>query len=1310
MNIFTKNTRLSQKALSAVLSFSVISSIFQPFTTFAAAPAVSPDVVTAIETIVVPGTTSWIVPADVTEIRVRTWGAGGSGGNGSTTGDNVLGGGGGGGAGYAEADILVTPGETFSAIVGRGGISTEEGAGRSGETTSFNSSTTTLVSASGGVGGKRGTEVQASAPTVSLSATPKRFNSGESTTIVWSSTNTDSCVASGMISGNKAVSGSQTVTRTSSGSVTLTCTGLGGTASASLSVTVDNCGPRGGCYTGPNEGVTSSSSEADTTVVTNPTAADGEVFNGIAGTGLVGAILESGVSANPISFNSSSDIDSTDGGAGARGGAGGSRSTTANGADGVAPGAGAGGSDVAFGGNGAHGQIVIESIVRGGPIVNGAPTTPVVVGPVGGDAGVSYSFSALSTDPEGETVRYGFDWDNDGTIDQYTAYEASGVATSTSRTWDNDGTYTFKVYAEDVNGNRSTAASHTIVLTNCGPRGGCYPGNTAPDSLTVTGPTTGTVGVSYDFVTRATDAEGDTIRYAFDWDNNSTYDEYTAFGASGVSTTTSHAWSTAGSYTFKVIAEDSNGERSSVVSHTIVITTGGGSGNSAPSGLAVSGPTTGDVNVSYAFTATATDPESSDVRYGFDWDNNGTIDTFTGFVTSGTASSTSHAWATAGTYTFSVYAEDTVGARSGAVTHTITIQNCGPRGGCYGNTAPSGLTISGPIAGTVGVSYDFVTRATDPEGDTLRYGFDWDNDGTIDEFTAYGASGVSATTSHAWSSAGTYTFKAYAEDMDGARSSAVSHTIAITTGGTSGGNNAPVVTSITGTTTAAANVSHTFTATATDADGDDIQYGFDWNNNGVIETGAGEEWTSSTLSGVSVSRSNSWAVSGDQTFAVFARDSRGATSSPATFTVNIVGGLTNIGFAVNAGANLSTSEAGATASFTVVLTATTTANVTLPIMSSDLTEGTTTIASLTFTPANWNVYQTVTVTGVDDSILDGNISYVVTVGPAVSADLNYNGIPAQTVSLINYDNEIAPPTTTSGGGGRSGGPCIGFGCPTTTTPVTPVIDPIITFCPASDFIVSYMRKGSQNDPNEVRKLQYFLNTYEGTTLAINGVFDDATEQAVMLLQSRHADEILAPWNISEPTGIVYITTSSYINRFFCDENPIYQPGDLDTAIGITPTETPVIDNSGDFEGAIGMATTSASSTDSGIFDNLAGAFGAFSGAVIDFLRSIPWYPLIITLLVLTGSAYILRGIYVRGVPASVTRMSFIKGTTALASGTVLNVLNTMSFMGDPEWLSRSTGLGMTWILALGLINLLAVLIISIAFLVNAHLEDLKASK
>ena len=93
----------------------------------------------------------------------------------------------------------------------------------------------------------------------------------------------------------------------------------------------------------------------------------------------------------------------------------------------------------------------------------------------------------------------------------------------------------------------------------------------------------------------------------------------------------------------------------------------------------------------------------------------------------------------------------------------------------------------------------------------------------------------------------------------------------------------------------------------------------------------------------------------------------------------------------DADAGLTTTEAGGTATFTVVLNTQPTADVTIALTSSDTTEGTVSPASLTFTTANWNTAQTVTVTGVDDPQVDGAVTYTIVTAAAASARPNYNG-------------------------------------------------------------------------------------------------------------------------------------------------------------------------------------------------------------------------------------------------------------------------------------------------------------------------------
>ena len=105
---------------------------------------------------------------------------------------------------------------------------------------------------------------------------------------------------------------------------------------------------------------------------------------------------------------------------------------------------------------------------------------------------------------------------------------------------------------------------------------------------------------------------------------------------------------------------------------------------------------------------------------------------------------------------------------------------------------------------------------------------------------------------------------------------------------------------------------------------------------------------------------------------------------------------------------LTTTEGGGQANFTVRLTSQPTADVTVPIASQDITEGTASQGSLTFTPENWDSDQTVTVTGVNDLVADGDRPYNVRVGEPVSADPNYNDSSMFLyVSVTNIDNDVA---------------------------------------------------------------------------------------------------------------------------------------------------------------------------------------------------------------------------------------------------------------------------------------------------------------
>ena len=104
---------------------------------------------------------------------------------------------------------------------------------------------------------------------------------------------------------------------------------------------------------------------------------------------------------------------------------------------------------------------------------------------------------------------------------------------------------------------------------------------------------------------------------------------------------------------------------------------------------------------------------------------------------------------------------------------------------------------------------------------------------------------------------------------------------------------------------------------------------------------------------------------------------------------------------------LETTEAGGTAIFQIVLETQPTADVTIGLTSSDPSEGTLSLESVTFTSSNWDTHQTVTVTGQDDAIDDDDVGYLIVTAAAVSSDSVYNGMNGADVSLVNHDNDEA---------------------------------------------------------------------------------------------------------------------------------------------------------------------------------------------------------------------------------------------------------------------------------------------------------------
>lgn len=159
------------------------------------------------------------------------------------------------------------------------------------------------------------------------------------------------------------------------------------------------------------------------------------------------------------------------------------------------------------------------------------------------------------------------------------------------------------------------------------------------------------------------------------------------------------------------------------------------------------------------------------------------------------------------------------------------------------------------------------------------------------------------------------------------------------------------------------------------------------------------------------------------------------------------------------------------------------------------------------------------------------------------------GTGTTTASTTPGDGTASTTTTDTGSSGGGGGANIGigggFGVPlfassfggggSSTGSIT---------TPASCTLLnSYLRYGDNNDPTEVVKLQAFLQRYEGYNVPITGTFDQATLAGVDAFQTKYLSDVMGPWDATQSSGYVYITTKKKINEIACDVAFVINPAE-----------------------------------------------------------------------------------------------------------------------------------------------------------------------
>ncbi len=91
-----------------------------------------------------------------------------------------------------------------------------------------------------------------------------------------------------------------------------------------------------------------------------------------------------------------------------------------------------------------------------------------------------------------------------------------------------------------------------------------------------------------------------------------------------------------------------------------------------------------------------------------------------------------------------------------------------------------------------------------------------------------------------------------------------------------------------------------------------------------------------------------------------------------------------------------------------------------------------------------------------------------------------------------------------------------------------------------EYLTEYIKAGAQNNPEEVKKLQIFLNQFFEVKNPVTGYYGPITIDMVNKFQKHQEVAVLTPWTIAGlptngPTGYVYKTTKRWINILKCPE-------------------------------------------------------------------------------------------------------------------------------------------------------------------------------
>jgi PKD repeat protein len=348
-----------------------------------------------------------------------------------------------------------------------------------------------------------------------------------------------------------------------------------------------------------------------------------------------------------------------------------------------------------------------------------APTVTVTVNPTSGTVPLVVSAAMTSTPASGATISSSSIAFGDGT----TVNTSSG-----SHTYSVAGTYTVRATATDSNGQSGSATATVVVNT--------APVNQPPVARLTATPSSGTAPLNVNASAAASsDPDGTIASTSINFGDGTVVNAVTA----------SHSYSVASNYTVTATVTDNGGLKSST--STTVSVTAAPLPNQPPiAKLSVTSSSgTAPVTVT-ASTAGSTDPDGTIVSTSINFGDGTVLN----------AASGTHTYSTAGTFTVTATVTDNGGLSSSA-TAAVTVSSAPPP-----NQPPLARLAVTPSTGTAPLAVSASTSAsTDPDGTIVSRSINF-GDGTVV---------TTATASHTYAAAGTYTVTAAVTDNGGLSSS-----------------------------------------------------------------------------------------------------------------------------------------------------------------------------------------------------------------------------------------------------------------------------------------------------------------------------------------------------------------------------------------------------------------------------------------------------------------------------------------------------------------------------------------------------------